>query len=370
MEEKLITLAIHTTDKANILKQILNERGINVVLEKVGNDLQNNNQGFAIKINISDLNKALAIIEENRLFSYSDLQTYKIDDGRNRILVAVDFSDYSLQACYLAFNIAKETNAKVKILHVYHNLYYPSSLPFADTLKTEEDESLLDKARRKMLQLCTDIDKKISNEELPSVNYSYSIREGIVEEEIDSFIKEYKPLLLVVGTKGAGNNKNETLGSVTADIIEMTDTPVMAVPENSPIHKLSDIKHIAFLTNLQQSDLSSFNNFVNIMSVYKDLKVSLVHINRKNKQGDKWTEAELMGMQLYFEKQYPQLNVSYKLIDSPDMIDAIDEFIEKEDVSMVALYTRRRNIWGRIFSPSMSRKVLLNSNVSLLILRA
>lgn len=369
MNEKLITIAIHTTDKANILKQILQERGINVVLEKVGNDLENNNQGFAIKISISDLNNALTIIEENKLFSYSDQQTYKIDDGRNRILVAVDFSDYSLQACYLAFNIAKEINAKVKILHIYHNLYYPSSLPFADTLKTEQDESLLDKARKQMLKLCTDIDKKISDEELPSVNYSYSIREGIVEEEIESFVKEYKPLLLVTGTKGAGNNKNETLGSVTADIIEMTDVPIMAVPENSPIHRLSDIKHIAFLTNLQQSDLTSFNNFVNIMSRYQDLKVSLVHINRKNKQGDKWTEAELIGMKAYFEKQYPQLNVSYHLIDSPDMITAIDEFIEKEEVSMIALHTRRRNIWGRMFAPSMSRKVLLNSNVSLLILR-
>lgn len=369
MSEKLITIAIHTTEKANVLKQLLQKKGIDVVLDKVEDNLDNSNLGFAIKIDISDLTKALNIIEENKLFSYSDQQTYKIDDGRNRILVAVDFSNYSLQACHLAFNIAKEINAKVKILHVYNNIYYPSTLPFADTLKTEQDVSILDKARKQMLQLCTDIDKKISAEELPSVNYSYSIREGIVEEEIESFVKEYKPLILVTGTKGASNNKNETLGSITADIIEMTDIPVMAVPENSPIHKLSDIKHIAFLTNLQQSDLTSFNNFVNVMSRHEDLRVSLVHINRKNKQGDKWNEAELMGMKAYFEKQYPQLNVSYHLIDSPDMISAIDEFIEKEEVSMVALHTRRRNIWGRMFAPSISRKVLLNSNVSLLILR-
>lgn len=370
MNDKLITLAIHTSEKARVLKQILTERGIEVFLKEIGDKNGHGiSQGFAVRIREADLSRALTIIEENKLFSYNDQQTYRIDDGRKRVLVAVDFSDYSINACRIAFSVAKYRDAKVKILHVYHNIYFPSSLPFADTLKEEEDESLLDKARKEMLALCNDIDQRITDGDLPSVNYSYSLREGNVEEEIEAFIEEYKPTIMILGIKGKDNNKIGALGNVTADIIEMTNIPVLAVPERAQLKDIQSIKHLAFLTNFQKRDLSSFDYLVNVLKPHDSIRITLVHINVGNKRGEKWTETELMGMKQHFEKQYPQLNVEYKLIDSPDMFVAINDYIKEDDVHMICINTRRRNIFGRIFVPSMSRKVLVRTEVALLVLR-
>lgn len=368
MENKLITLAIHTSDKANILKEVLEHRGIPVFLEEINTPGNQGLSGFYVRIPEPFLMKALTIVEENKLFSYSDQQTYKIDDGRNRILVAVDFSDYSMNACFVAFNIAREINAKVKIIHVFQRLYFPSSLPFADMVKEENEESLLDRARKKMLKLCFEIDKKISEGEWPSVNYSYTLREGIVEEEIDNFIKEYKPVVVVIGTQGKHKTEGGMLGSVTADIIEMTDVPVLAVPQDSPFKGIESIKHIAFLTNFHERDLISFKAFVSILEPY-NVKVTLVHINVINRRGDRWTEADLLRMKEYFLQQYPELNIDYKLIDSSDIRQSLSEFVEKEDVNIIALNTRRRNIFARMVAPSMSRKMLFKSNVALLVLR-
>ncbi|MDU1891398.1 MAG: universal stress protein [Dysgonomonas sp.] len=366
MENKLITLAIHTQGKALILKQVLEQNNIEVYLEKV----DDSGNGFYVRIPENKLNKALSAIEENKLFSYSDSQTYKIDDGRSRILVAVDFSNYSFNACRIAFDIAKKNNSKVKILHVYHNIYFPSHIPFADQLKDENEEGLLDRARKQMLDLCNEIDEQIRVGNLPSVNYSYSIREGIVEEEIDLFVKEYKPMLLVVGTKGKDDNKKHILGNVTADIIEMVNVPVLTVPDKMPIDLNLDVKHMVFLTNLQERDLTSFNTLVSIINpVSDDMKITLLHLNLVDKRGNKWPEAELIGMKKYFEEHYPNMNVEYKLIDAPDMLQAVAEFIEKEKVGVVALNTRKRTLFGRIFLPSMSRKVLSRINVALLVLR-
>lgn len=122
------------------------------------------------------------------------------DDGKRRILVAVDYSEDSIKACQIAFNIAKHINAKVKILHVYNNVTLPLHFPFADLIK-DSDEGSLDVIRKKMLQFCLEIDERISKKEWPSVNYSYSIREGFIVEEITAFIKEYKPVLVVMGTQ-------------------------------------------------------------------------------------------------------------------------------------------------------------------------
>jgi len=367
MENKLITVAIHTAPKAKILQKTLEERGIATQLIDISEFDNTSSGGFAVRIKESDLARALGIIEGVGLFRYDNEQTFKIDDGRKRVLVAVDFSQYSLKACKAAFAVAHQMNAKVKILHVYR-IHYPITFPFADMVD-EKDTDMLDSARRRMLDFCNEIDRKITEKEFPSVNYSYSLREGTVEEEIEAFVDEYKPFLLVLGSKGESNSKSFYLGSVTADIIEMTNVPVMAVPEDSSIQTSEDVKHIAFLTNLQQKDLESFDNLVNILKPFPQVRVTFLHVNVKDHKGDKWTETELLGMKEYFSKKYPELNVEYDVLDSPDPVEAINYYIESEEVNILALNTRRRNLFGRIFMPSISRKVLVNNNVTLVVFR-
>lgn len=370
MNEQLLTLATHTKAKARILKDILEKEGVSAYLEKV-DDNDSAVENFYIKVKATDLTKAMAVIEANQLFSYSDQDTYKIDDGRRRILVAVDFSSYSIKACQVAFNIAQKTNAKVKILHVYNNIYFPSHIPFADNLKESPEEGLLNTTRKQMLSLCWDIDQKITDKEWPSVNYSYSIREGIVEEEIDNFVLEYKPFLLILGTKGSHANQNNFIGDVTADVIEMTNVPVLAVPAGIRVEDILKVKHIAILTNLQSREMTHFHKLVTILSLYSDIKITLVHIinpDRKKKR-EVWSEQELDQMKTRFIEKYKHFNIDYELIDSPDTTAALASFIEEKDVTVICLNTRRRNLFGRIFVPSVSRKLLERLNTALLVLR-
>ena len=370
MEDKIITLAIHTKEKAFKLKEVLESRNIPVYLEELSqNDYVGDTaKGYAVKIKESQISKALTIIEENKLFSYNDMQTLKMDDGRKRILVAVDFSTYSMKACQTAFSIAKELDAKVKILHVYNNIYFPTQIPFADELKNDGDVSILDKSRKQMLDLCVEIDKNIEAGKFPSVNYSYSLREGIVEEEIESFIEEYKPMLLVLGKRGTNDNRTNILGSVTADIIEMTDIPVLAIPENSSFEGAKDVRHIAFFTNIHRRDIYSFDYLVNHLLPYKGLKITLVHIITDARNG-KWSESDLLKLQESFTQKYSDMNISYKLINETDFVQGIKDFIETEKVDIVAVNTQRRSLWGRMFLPSNSRKILASLNVVLLTLR-
>ncbi|MDR1370548.1 MAG: universal stress protein [Dysgonamonadaceae bacterium] len=371
MQHELLTLAIHSHSKAMILKDILENNGMTVYLEDVNDENSEDSSvdGFYIKVKKSDISRALMVIEANKLFNYDDKEIRKIDDGRKRILVAVDFSGYSLNACRIAFEIANRLNLKVKILHVYHNVYFPSHIPFADSLKETSDESLLDTTRSKMLKLCCEIDEKISDGKWPSVNYSYSLREGLVGEEIESFVLEYKPMLLVLGTKGKDKTETFVLGNVTADVIEMVNVPVLAVPESFPFFAAENKIHIAFLTNLHQQSMVPFDNFIELLKPYRNIKITLLHVNRVDKKGTRYPESELHKMKEEFNKLYPQLNIEYVLLDSPDIVQGIADFADKENVSVICLNTHRRNIFGRIFQPSVSRKVLQRLERAILVLR-
>lgn len=371
MSDKLVTLAIHTNEKAQILKSVLEAQNILVSEENVGDKDSCISAGVRIKIKESDLSKALNLVESQNLFSYSEPETYKTDDGRRRILVPVDFSDYSIKACRIAFNLAKEIKAKVKILHVYFNPYYPTALPMAEAFAYQgkeeaEFQGILDKVNREIKRLCNTIDEKIVSGEFPSVNYSYVLKEGLPEEEIVAYAKDYKPAMLIMGTRGKDQKGADLIGSVTAEVIEMTSIPMLAIPEKTTFTDFSQVKNISFLTNFSQRDLVSFSA---LMDFFKgsEVKIHLTHI--ENKKTDKWTLIKLEGIQSYFEKEYPGINIDYQLIKDDDVYVNLQDFVERAEIDIIALTTAKRNIFARMFKPSVSRKMLFSIDTPLFVLR-
>lgn len=371
MAQKMVTIAIHQLEKATIAKTLLDSHNIPVELEEIKQELPQGDilLGFHVKVREQDVNRAITIIGASKQLSYAGEGIFEHDDGRLRILVAVDFSEYSLKACEAAFQFAQSINAKVKILNVFNNIRYPLHMPFADVVRGSETNIILDKARKEMLDLCQEINNRIEAGTMPSVNYSYSLREGIVEEEIENFVEDYKPKLLVIGTKGKGNNPKGFIGNVTADIIEITNVPVLAVPLKGRVDNVNDIKHIGYLTNVDKRDLESFDKLVEHMHVYgSNIRVTLIHLNTTAK-GKRFNEAQLAEMKEYFQARYPQLNIGYELINTDDIIESLENFITKEDVGLLCLNTRKRSVLGRIFMPSMSRKLLKSIDIHLMVLR-
>ncbi|NLI64378.1 MAG: universal stress protein [Bacteroidales bacterium] len=322
---------------------------------------------YRIRIKKEDLNNALLIIDKFNLFGSRE-SLVESDNGLKRILVAVDFSAYSINACGAAFDLAKAINAKVKILNVIPYMQYPSHVPFASRLKDLGDETLLDKARKKMLNLCFEIDQKITRGEFPSINYSYSLREGIVDEEVCVFVKEYDPHMLVIGTKGFDESDTGIIGGVAADIIECTNIPVLAVPLNSPLKDFSDINHIAFLTNLDERDYFSFVSLTHILQFKKDIKITLLHVNL-NSQKELERQDEFHAMIKILKENYPCHHIDYKLINAENIIEPVLNFVSEEKVQLLSLNTQRRNLFSRVFMPSVSRRILSKSDTVLLVLR-
>ncbi|MEN9918528.1 MAG: hypothetical protein RL662_964 [Bacteroidota bacterium] len=371
MSDKLVTLAIHTQEKAQILKAVLNAEQIEVIVETIIEDNSDHITGMRLRIHESDLSKALNILESRNLFSYDEPETYRTDDGRKRILVPVDFSEYSLKACRIAFNLAKEINGKVKILNVYFNPYYPTALPMSEAFAYQgkeeaEFQRIVERVNEDIKKLCNTIDQKIASGEFPSVNYSYVLKEGLPEEEIVSFAQEYKPALIVMGTRGKDQKSADLIGSVTAEVIEMVGIPLLAIPDKTSFYDFKQVKTISFLTNFSQRDLLSFAVMVEF---FKNCPVKIYMTHIKEKKTDEWTVIKLEGIQAYFKKEYPHVNIDYKLIAGDDVVLALDEFVTNSQIDLIALTTAKRNIFTRLFRPSVSRKMLLQSDTPLFVLR-
>ena len=144
MEDKLVTLAIHTYEKAQILKTILETEGIEVYIHNVNQIQPVISAGVRVRIKESDLPHALRVIEDMQwLKEEKEPKTQPAAPQEKRVLIPVDFSDYSYKACELGFHYADAIGAKVKLLHVYFTPHIPSTIPLGETMayQMEEEEA-------------------------------------------------------------------------------------------------------------------------------------------------------------------------------------------------------------------------------------
>ncbi|MDR1981465.1 MAG: universal stress protein [Tannerellaceae bacterium] len=369
MEDKLVTLAIHTFEKAQILKTILETEGIEVYIHNVNQIQPVVSAGVRVRIKESDLTHALRIIEDSKWLE--ETREDVAAGGEKKILIPVDFSDYSIKACELGINYASTTGAEVMIMHAYFSPYFPTAIPLGDTLayQVNEEESvqhILKRVQVDMENLCTHINRKIQSGSLPPVKYSYILREGLPEEEIIAYSKEYHPTLIVMGTRGKNQKDMDLIGSVTGEIIDRNRVPILAIPENVPFVDLSDAKNMAFATSFNQRDLIAFDVLMNLMKGF-DLHIHLFNISTSR---DEWNEIRLTGVKEYFKKQYPAAHITYTVLDDGDLLLAIEKFVRDQHIDLIALTTHRRNLLSRMFNPSIARKMLFHTDTPLLVLHS
>lgn len=369
MEDKLVTLAIHTFEKAQILKTMLETEGIEVYIHNVNQIQPVVSAGVRVRIKESDLPHALRIIEDSKWLE--EPQEKPQDNHKKKILIPVDFSDYSIKACELGINYADKVGAEVMIMHAYFSPYFPSAIPMGDTLAYQVDEeesvqNVLKRVQIDMENICTLINRKIESGELPKVQYDYVLREGLPEEEILSYSKEYRPALIIMGTRGKSQKDMDLIGSVTGEIIEVNKVPVLAIPENVPFQNLSEAKDIAFATSFNQRDLVAFDKFMELIKGY-DFRIHLFNISTSKNE---WNEIRLTGVREYFKKQYPEADISYTVLADGDLLLAIEKFVRDEHIDIIALSTYRRNLLARMFNPSIARKMLFHTDTPLLVMHA
>ena len=112
LSDRLITVAIHTYDRAHQLKTLLESEGIAVTLQNVNLTNPSISAGIRVRIKECDLPQALRIIENIEILAPEAVRTLH-DETHPSILVPIDFSDSSLKAALVAFRIA----ASLKVGH-------------------------------------------------------------------------------------------------------------------------------------------------------------------------------------------------------------------------------------------------------------
>lgn len=367
MEEKLVTLAIHTYEKAQILKTILASEGIEVYIHNVNQIQPVVSAGVRVRIKESDLPRALRIIEATQFFKED--KPLIDDESLKKVLIPIDFSDYSLHACRIGFEYAAQIGAEVMLLHAFYATFIPSSLSYlglgGEEVTNEESMRVAyNRVQADQKRLMETINEKVEIGELPDVKYHFIFSEGLPEDEIIAYAKQSRPTLTVMGTRGKNRKNLELIGSVTAEIIERTQTPLLAIPEELSFKRLQEVKNIAFAISFNQQDLVAFDLFMERIKGYSPV----IHLFNISTSKDEWDEIRLTGISEYLKKQYPEIQIDFTVLDEGDLLVAVEKFVQQKQIDIITLTTAKRSMITRIFNPSIARKMLFHTNTALLVI--
>ncbi|MCK9343775.1 MAG: universal stress protein [Massilibacteroides sp.] len=371
MEDKIITLAIHTFERAQILKTLLEAEGIDVYINNVNQISPVVSSGVRVRIREKDLPHALRFIEEQDPFAMpKEKEKKKAFEGTKRILIPVDFSSYSDRACAIGIHYADKIEAEVYLLHAYYRPFFPSAILMGNTLSYGEEEAeavlqVAQNAKEKMNKLQEKLRKKIAVGDYPDIHLTTMVREGLPEEVVWSVSGELHPNLIVMGTRGIHQKSTDLIGSVTAEIIETNKVPVLTIPENVMFDNLSNATHLAFGTSFSQQDLVVFDSFMELMAPY-DLPIYLFNISTSK---DEWNQIRLAGIREYLSKQYPNKDITFTVLADGDLLLAIEKFVRENHIDLIGLSPHKRNILSRLFNPSIARKMLFHTDTPLLVMR-
>ena len=363
--DRLITVAIHTYEKAVMLRTLLENEGVPVVLNNVNLEQPVVSSGVRVRIKEKDLPLALRIIENADIFTANDTSI----TSRQQVIVPIDFADYSIKAVIAAFNIAKTNKTSVIFLHSYIDPYFNSSMPLSEHLsyhseKTEYRKRLEAETEAKMQQFIKIVKEKIKQGEIPAVKFSTAIREGVAEDVIIEYTKQALPMLIVMATRIAERKEKELIGSVTAEVMDSCRFPVYSIPENTHESIIGQPKNILFICNVDQDDILAIDSLSRIMP-NGNAHVTLLHIHDKKRNiGNK---NACNALQEYCNVNYPMFTYSTQEVKPGKILSGMN-YSDENKPDLVVLPSKRKNIFTRLFNPSIAHKVLFNTDIPLMVI--
>lgn len=264
-----------------------------------------------------------------------------------KILFPTDFSPAAANAFRYATELAKAMDAKIDILNVY-------SLPVVDatSLPAGYVEQMLDE-KKALVQgkleafAATEFDAPIG-ELIPL----YGI---FIPEEIKDLVMGKHYDMVVMGTRGEHNPLEKTLGSITTFTMMNAGCPVLAVPEDAA---WQDIDYIAFATDFLPHEQEAV---AQLMTFSKKIaaEVYFVHVE---------TKPSIGTMQDYVTlSEYPYKFTDFAIVNSPTVMEGLDDFIKEKHIDLLALYIPKRRLWERLFHSSFTKKMAFHTKTPLLV---
>jgi nucleotide-binding universal stress UspA family protein len=271
-----------------------------------------------------------------------------------KILLPIDFSETSDNAFVYALEMAKILRAELILLHTFDLPIIDSqSLPLNYAVIYESIElTNFDHFKDKMPKLHAIAEER----NLGHISMSHILMNGDLVYNIKKVIKQEHIDFVVMGTKGAESWIDSFLGTNTGSVISDVSVPVLSVPIGA---KFKKFENIAFTTRFRKKDIEAL---VKVLLLAKKLHAQVKCLHVKTSDSDVNTDT-INRWKSHFEDEE---NLKFFIIPSDDVKETIEDFLNSQDIDLLAMLTYKRNFFVELFTTTTTQKLSYHLNTPIL----
>lgn len=271
------------------------------------------------------------------------------------ILVLTDFSINADHAAHYALKLAQKINANLLLCNVYPTSAMmpaaPEPFSYSDNFGSFEKDSLND-LKELAGRLKQQSDGFSEDEFKPFVELCS--KPGPLIPAINDVVAGREISFAVIATHNTDDMLAFLNGNHTHEIIEQAQIPILVLPYQAPF---TGFHKIAFTTDLaEEGKGNGILHTLYDLAKYFDSEVLITHVGR-SKLGS--AAEEYITRQFLREEigasSYPR--IQYKTVENKSAAAGLHWLAKQRDIDLVVLVHRKRNLFQKIFLPSITKKI-------------
>jgi nucleotide-binding universal stress UspA family protein len=276
-------------------------------------------------------------------------------DNINTILIPTDFSEAAHNAFLYGLGLADALGAEVHLLHVYTLGHIPVKwVPeaFVESLKQEK----VDKAMTYVYEYAAEAQATYGT----NVKLSYELVQGQAKDIILKKGDSGKYDVLLMGTQGATSEYGKVFGSLSLQVLQDANCPVLVVPEEA---RFTSPKRLLFAMNIEAQDTEVIDELFSFCCRF-DAHLTCCHISSDPEHLAESKNDRLMRLR---ELEKTEL-VDFILIEDGDILRGLQNYLSSHAIDLLVMLTHKRLFANPRFADSLTQEMALRTEMPLLVL--
>ncbi|MEJ1222483.1 universal stress protein [Sediminicola sp. 1XM1-17] len=274
-----------------------------------------------------------------------------------KIMVPVDFSEFSEYALEVAANLAKAYGAEIQVFHMLG--ISESVLAANEAIEMAEAKYYMGMAKERFATF-------LNKDYLKGIRITEIIQNYKVFSEINELAKEQDIDLIVMGSHGSKGLSEFFVGSNTEKVVRTSAIPVLVIKQRRPQFKM---EKVVFACDFKKENLFAFIHAVNLFATH-GAQLNLVYVNKPNEYYI--TKAELDERITYFmskvrDQNVTNMNVAY--VTDYSIEHGILEYCKQIQADLVAIPTHGRKGWAHFFVGSLGENMANHAEIPVMTFR-
>jgi len=281
------------------------------------------------------------------------------------ILIPTDFSVPAENAAYYALHLAKALDSNLTLCHAF---IVPSEVAVQQAGLPLYEYSAMKESTIGQLNVLADKlkvhfknDPDTSAFPVPIMHRESEV--GTVSDMIHNLVRDPKQTMIVMGMAGAGEVSRFFLGSISHQLINVAQVPILLIPSDA---KFRPIKRIAFATDFSDEDVQVIRSLSVLAGRYDaDLVITHVKDEWENDQEHRQKEHVFLD-RLITEINYPKFYMRH--ITDIDIDEGLELLSSEYKIDVVVMVHKKLSILTRLLKGSHSQSLAKHIKIPLMVI--